>query len=163
MFDEFYSENWDVEKLIEIWILQFLNLNSLNECISNWLQVFNNSPDETTYYRHMLNREDTTQSLVMVQVYSKTISLHSSCHAFLFKNGYNLLCSRSSSVTASTEPSLCCSTPHPSRSPLVSFLWLGFIVRTELCSIHWFDEKEKQLRISLIKSALKIRNNTRTN
>ncbi|EEC12100.1 protein transport protein sec23, putative [Ixodes scapularis] len=29
--------------------------------------VFNNSPDETSYYRHMLNREDLTQSLIMIQ------------------------------------------------------------------------------------------------
>ncbi|CAL8090843.1 unnamed protein product [Orchesella dallaii] len=34
---------------------------------SQFLQVFNNSPDETTFYRHMLNREDLTQSLVMIQ------------------------------------------------------------------------------------------------
>lgn len=34
---------------------------------SQFLQVFNNSPDETTYYRHMLMREDLTQSLIMIQ------------------------------------------------------------------------------------------------
>jgi len=34
---------------------------------SQFLQVFNNSPDETTFYRLMLNREDLTQSLVMIQ------------------------------------------------------------------------------------------------
>ncbi|XP_013414578.1 protein transport protein Sec23A isoform X2 [Lingula anatina] len=34
---------------------------------SQFLQVFNNSPDETSYYRHMLNREDLTQSLIMIQ------------------------------------------------------------------------------------------------
>ncbi|XP_064456633.1 protein transport protein Sec23B-like [Ornithodoros turicata] len=34
---------------------------------SMFLQVFNNSPDETSYYRHMLNREDLTQSLIMIQ------------------------------------------------------------------------------------------------
>ena len=34
---------------------------------SQFLQVFNNSPDETTYYRHVLNREDTTNSLIMIQ------------------------------------------------------------------------------------------------
>lgn len=34
---------------------------------SHFLQVFNNSPDETSYYRHMLNVEDLTQSLIMVQ------------------------------------------------------------------------------------------------
>ncbi|XP_021379920.1 protein transport protein Sec23A-like isoform X1 [Mizuhopecten yessoensis] len=34
---------------------------------SQFLQVFNNSPDETSYYRHMLNTEDLTQSLIMIQ------------------------------------------------------------------------------------------------
>lgn len=34
---------------------------------SQFLQVFNNSPDETAYYRHMLNKEDTTSSLIMIQ------------------------------------------------------------------------------------------------
>lgn len=34
---------------------------------SQFLQVFNNSPDETSYYRHMLTREDLTQSLIMIQ------------------------------------------------------------------------------------------------
>ncbi|KAH7966237.1 hypothetical protein HPB49_014696 [Dermacentor silvarum] len=34
---------------------------------SQFIQVFNNSPDETSYYRHMLNREDMTQSLIMIQ------------------------------------------------------------------------------------------------
>ncbi|KAG1685289.1 Protein transport protein Sec23A [Nymphon striatum] len=34
---------------------------------SQFLQVFNNSPDETSYYRHMLLREDLTQSLIMIQ------------------------------------------------------------------------------------------------
>ncbi|XP_021966081.1 protein transport protein Sec23A isoform X2 [Folsomia candida] len=34
---------------------------------SQFLQVFNNSPDETTFYRTMLNREDLTQSLIMIQ------------------------------------------------------------------------------------------------
>ncbi|EEC04049.1 vesicle coat complex COPII, subunit SEC23, putative [Ixodes scapularis] len=34
---------------------------------SQFLQVFNNSPDETSYYRHMLNRKDLTQSLIMIQ------------------------------------------------------------------------------------------------
>jgi protein transport protein SEC23 len=29
--------------------------------------VFNNSPDETTYYRNVLNREDTNNSLIMIQ------------------------------------------------------------------------------------------------
>jgi protein transport protein SEC23 len=34
---------------------------------SQFLQVFNNSPDETTFYRNMLMREDLTQSLIMIQ------------------------------------------------------------------------------------------------
>ena len=34
---------------------------------SQFLQVFNNSPDETAYYRNKLNKEDVTQSLVMIQ------------------------------------------------------------------------------------------------
>jgi protein transport protein SEC23 len=34
---------------------------------SQFLQVFNNSPDETTYYRNILNREDVNNSLIMVQ------------------------------------------------------------------------------------------------
>jgi protein transport protein SEC23 len=34
---------------------------------SPFLQVFNNSPDETTYTRHIINREDTNNSLIMIQ------------------------------------------------------------------------------------------------
>lgn len=34
---------------------------------SQFLQVFNNSPDETAFYRHVLLTEDTTNSLVMIQ------------------------------------------------------------------------------------------------
>lgn len=34
---------------------------------SNFLHVFNNSPDETTYYRNVLNREDVNSSLIMIQ------------------------------------------------------------------------------------------------
>ncbi|XP_074663106.1 protein transport protein Sec23A-like [Tubulanus polymorphus] len=34
---------------------------------SQFLQVFNNSPDETSYYRHSLNKEDLVQSLIMIQ------------------------------------------------------------------------------------------------
>lgn len=34
---------------------------------SQFLQVFNNSPDETAYYRHKLNREDCTNALTMIQ------------------------------------------------------------------------------------------------
>ncbi|KAI9032277.1 hypothetical protein DFJ74DRAFT_653895 [Hyaloraphidium curvatum] len=34
---------------------------------SQFLQVFNNSPDETAYYRHVLMREDVNNSLIMIQ------------------------------------------------------------------------------------------------
>lgn len=34
---------------------------------SQFLQVFNNSPDETAFYRHMLNGEDVNNSLIMIQ------------------------------------------------------------------------------------------------
>ncbi|KAI8837481.1 hypothetical protein BJ741DRAFT_603604 [Chytriomyces cf. hyalinus JEL632] len=34
---------------------------------SQFLQVFNNSPDETAYYRHILNGEDVNNSLIMIQ------------------------------------------------------------------------------------------------
>ncbi|TDZ17373.1 Protein transport protein sec23 [Colletotrichum orbiculare MAFF 240422] len=34
---------------------------------SQFLQVFNNSPDETAFYRHVLNHEDTSNSLIMIQ------------------------------------------------------------------------------------------------
>jgi len=34
---------------------------------SHFLQVFNNSPDETAFYRYMLNRENVTDSLIMIQ------------------------------------------------------------------------------------------------
>ncbi|CCE64827.1 hypothetical protein TPHA_0I03260 [Tetrapisispora phaffii CBS 4417] len=34
---------------------------------SQFLSVFNNSPDETAFYRHIFIREDTTNSLIMIQ------------------------------------------------------------------------------------------------
>jgi protein transport protein SEC23 len=34
---------------------------------SQFLQVFNNSPDETAFYRHVINREDVGNSLIMIQ------------------------------------------------------------------------------------------------
>lgn len=34
---------------------------------SQFLQVFNNSPDETAFYRHTLNEEDVNNSLIMIQ------------------------------------------------------------------------------------------------
>ncbi|XP_066464723.1 protein transport protein Sec23A isoform X2 [Eleutherodactylus coqui] len=43
---------------------------------SPFLQVFNNSPDESSYYRHHFMRQDQTQSLIMVQpiLYSYSFS-----------------------------------------------------------------------------------------
>ena len=43
---------------------------------SQFLQVFNNSPDETVFYRGCLNRENLTQALIMVQpiLYSYSFS-----------------------------------------------------------------------------------------
>ncbi|XP_069586754.1 protein transport protein Sec23A [Ranitomeya imitator] len=43
---------------------------------SPFLQVFNNSPDESTYYRHHFMRQDLTQSLIMMQpiLYSYSFS-----------------------------------------------------------------------------------------
>ncbi|CAA9964387.1 hypothetical protein CFE70_006947 [Pyrenophora teres f. teres 0-1] len=34
---------------------------------SQFLQVFNNSPDETAFYRHVMNHEDVSNSLIMIQ------------------------------------------------------------------------------------------------
>ncbi|KAF8503899.1 hypothetical protein BU17DRAFT_78330 [Hysterangium stoloniferum] len=34
---------------------------------SQFLQVFNNSPDESAFYRHVLNEEDVNNSLIMIQ------------------------------------------------------------------------------------------------
>ena len=34
---------------------------------SQFLQYFNNSPDETAFYRHCLDKEDVTNSLIMIQ------------------------------------------------------------------------------------------------
>ncbi|KIK32469.1 hypothetical protein CY34DRAFT_19028 [Suillus luteus UH-Slu-Lm8-n1] len=34
---------------------------------SQFLQVFNNSPDETAFYKHILNEEDLNNSLIMIQ------------------------------------------------------------------------------------------------
>eukprot|EP01119_Soliformovum_irregulare_P003835 TRINITY_DN14893_c0_g1_i1.p1 TRINITY_DN14893_c0_g1~~TRINITY_DN14893_c0_g1_i1.p1 ORF type:complete len:787 (-),score=161.44 TRINITY_DN14893_c0_g1_i1:43-2118(-) len=34
---------------------------------SHFLQVFNNSPDETAFFRYILNRENVTSSLIMIQ------------------------------------------------------------------------------------------------
>ncbi|XP_067000933.1 protein transport protein Sec23A [Anabrus simplex] len=43
---------------------------------SPFLQVFNNSPDETTYYRHALIRESVSQCLIMIQPILFSYSFH---------------------------------------------------------------------------------------
>jgi len=43
---------------------------------SQFLQVFNNSPDETAYYRHKLMREDVSNSMVMIQPYLYSYSFN---------------------------------------------------------------------------------------
>lgn len=43
---------------------------------SPFLQVFNNSPDESSYYRHHFVRQDLTQSLIMIQPILYAYSFH---------------------------------------------------------------------------------------
>lgn len=43
---------------------------------SQFLQYFNNSPDETAFYRHYLNKEDVTNSLIMIQPILYSYSFH---------------------------------------------------------------------------------------
>ncbi|XP_057315029.1 protein transport protein Sec23A-like [Hydractinia symbiolongicarpus] len=43
---------------------------------SQFLQYFNNSPDETAFYRHTLNKEDVTNSLIMIQPILYSYSFH---------------------------------------------------------------------------------------
>uniref|UniRef100_A0A8B9H8T3 Protein transport protein SEC23 n=1 Tax=Astyanax mexicanus TaxID=7994 RepID=A0A8B9H8T3_ASTMX len=43
---------------------------------SPFLQVFNNSPDESSYYRHQFVRQDLTQSLIMIQPILYSYSFH---------------------------------------------------------------------------------------
>lgn len=42
------------------------------------MQVFNNSPDETAYYRMILNRENVANAVVMIQPSLISYSFHSS-------------------------------------------------------------------------------------
>ncbi|GMY23569.1 protein transport protein SEC23, partial [Fagus crenata] len=44
---------------------------------SQFVQVFNNSPDETAYFRMILNRENVTNSVVMIQPSLISFSFHS--------------------------------------------------------------------------------------
>lgn len=50
---------------------------------SQFLQVFNNSPDETAFYRHVLLTEDTNNSLIMIQPTLTAFSLDSEPEAVL--------------------------------------------------------------------------------
>lgn len=43
---------------------------------SQFLQLFNSSPDEAAYYRYILTRENTTNSLVMIQPSLLSYSFH---------------------------------------------------------------------------------------
>ena len=72
-----------MKDILNIFTVMFIvelshDLQTMNSCFaffqfmfhmrrSQFLQVFNNSPDETSYYRHILLREDITQSLIMIQ------------------------------------------------------------------------------------------------
>ncbi|GAA5928319.1 GTPase-activating protein SEC23 [Sporobolomyces koalae] len=50
---------------------------------SQFLQVFNNSPDETAYYRHILNSEDVNNSLIMIQPTLMSYQLEQAAEAVL--------------------------------------------------------------------------------
>ena len=50
---------------------------------SQFIQVFNNSPDETSFYRHSLFVEDTLNSLVMIQPTLLSYSFSEATHAVL--------------------------------------------------------------------------------
>lgn len=50
---------------------------------SQFLQVFNNSPDETAFYRHILLTEDTNNSLIMIQPTLTSFQLDSEPQAVL--------------------------------------------------------------------------------
>ncbi|KAI1285564.1 Protein transport protein Sec23A [Halotydeus destructor] len=50
---------------------------------SQFIQVFNNSPDETSFYRHILFQEDSLNSLVMIQPTLLAYSFSEATHAVL--------------------------------------------------------------------------------
>ncbi|XP_071497657.1 protein transport protein Sec23A-like [Diadema antillarum] len=64
-FGEYHKDNPESFRLAQEFSLYPQFMFHLRR--SQFLQVFNNSPDETSFYRHMLMREDLTQSLVMIQ------------------------------------------------------------------------------------------------
>ncbi|KAK7880468.1 hypothetical protein WMY93_032898 [Mugilogobius chulae] len=84
---------------------------------SPFLQVFNNSPDESSFYRHHFNRQDLTQALIMVQpvLYA---------YSFSGPPRYDTRAPRSTSTTQNphntpTSPS---TTPTPSNTHRFSTL-----------------------------------------
>uniref|UniRef100_A0A6Q2WUI4 Protein transport protein SEC23 n=1 Tax=Esox lucius TaxID=8010 RepID=A0A6Q2WUI4_ESOLU len=54
---------------------------------SPFLQVFNNSPDECSYYRHHFVRQDLTQSLIMIQPILYSYSFHGPPEPVLLDSG----------------------------------------------------------------------------
>ncbi|XP_055773572.1 protein transport protein Sec23B-like, partial [Salvelinus fontinalis] len=54
---------------------------------SPFLQVFNNSPDECSYYRHNFVRQDLTQSLIMIQPILYSYSFHGPPEPVLLDSG----------------------------------------------------------------------------
>ncbi|XP_046848297.1 protein transport protein Sec23A-like [Xenia sp. Carnegie-2017] len=54
---------------------------------SQFLQYFNNSPDETSYYRHVLNREDVMNSLIMIQPILYSYTFHGPPEPVLLDSG----------------------------------------------------------------------------
>ena len=73
-FGEFHPNNPESFRLKESFSMfpQFL----FNLRRSQFIQVFNNSPDETSFYRHSLMREDCSNSLLMIQPALVAYELH---------------------------------------------------------------------------------------
>ena len=55
---------------------------------SPFLQVFNNSPDESSYYRHHFARQDLTQSLIMIQPILYSYSFHGPPEVRFYVNAF---------------------------------------------------------------------------
>jgi len=51
--------------------------------VLEWWQVFNNSPDETAYFRMLLNRENISNAIVMIQPSLTSYSFNSGPQAAL--------------------------------------------------------------------------------
>ena len=73
-FGEFHPNSPESFRLKEAFSMfpQFL----FNLRRSQFIQVFNNSPDETSFYRHSLMREDCSNSLLMIQPALVAYELH---------------------------------------------------------------------------------------